>query len=115
MISFLTESWFPAKRNGDFQAPDKWWILPRIIHGDFQMMLSDFDEKQLFYTIPDFHDTRKRYAKLKADVVAVPCGRVAEVREELDWLLSVEDEAYQLTNLYNAGKLPLRVTHNVSA
>ena len=31
MISFLTESWFPAKRNGDFQAPDKWWILPRII------------------------------------------------------------------------------------
>ena len=32
MISFLTESWFPAKRNGDFQAPDKWWILPRIIH-----------------------------------------------------------------------------------
>ena len=32
MISFLMESWFPAKRNGDFQAPDKWWILPRIIH-----------------------------------------------------------------------------------
>lgn len=32
MISFLTESWFPAKRNGDFQAPDRWWILPRIIH-----------------------------------------------------------------------------------
>lgn len=34
------------------------------------------------------------------------------MREELDWLLSVEDEACQLTDLYKAGKLPLRVTHN---
>lgn len=80
--------------------------------GDFQMMLSDFDAEQLFYTIPDFHDTRKRYAKLKEDAIADPCGRAAEVRAELDWLLSVEDEACQLTDLYNAGKLPLRVTHN---
>ena len=80
--------------------------------GDFQMMLSDFDASQLFYTIPDFHDTRKRYEKLKADAAADPCGRVREARAELDWLLSVEDEACRLTDLYRAGKLPLRVTHN---
>ena len=80
--------------------------------GDFQMMLSDFDAEQLYYTIPDFHDTRKRYAKLREDAKADPCGRVAEVRAELDWLLSVEDEACRLTDLYNAGELPLRVTHN---
>ena len=80
--------------------------------GDFQMMLSDFDASQLFYTISDFHTTRKRYAKLKEDMEADPCGRVAEVRQELDWLLSVEDEACKLTDLFNEGKLPLRVTHN---
>lgn len=80
--------------------------------GDFQMMLSDFNASQLFYTIPDFHDTRKRYEKLKADAAADPCGRVREARAELDWLLSVEDEACRLTDLYRAGKLPLRVTHN---
>ena len=80
--------------------------------GDFQMMLSDFDASQLFYTIPDFHDTRKRYAKLKEDMEADPCGRMAEVQQELDWLLSVEDEACKLTDLFNEGKLPLRVTHN---
>ncbi len=34
------------------------------------------------------------------------------MRQELDWLLSVEDEACKLTDLYEAGKLPLRVTHN---
>ena len=80
--------------------------------GDFQMVLSDFDASQLYYTIPDFHDTRKRYAKLKADAAEDPCGRVGEVRDCLDWLLSVEDEACRLTDLYNAGELPLRVTHN---
>ena len=80
--------------------------------GDFQMMLSKFDASSLYYTIPDFHNTRKRYEKLKADMAEDPCGRVAEVREELDWLLSVEDEACKLTDLYEAGELPLRVTHN---
>ena len=80
--------------------------------GDFQMMLSEFDASSLYYTIPDFHNTRKRYEKLKADMAEDPCGRVAEVREELDWLLSVEDEACKLTDLYEAGELPLRMTHN---
>ena len=80
--------------------------------GDFQMMLSKFDASSLYYTIPDFHNTRKRYEKMKADMAADPCGRVSEVQEELDWLLSVEDEACKLTDLYEAGELPLRVTHN---
>ena len=80
--------------------------------GDFQMMLSDFDVSQLYYTIPDFHNTRKRYEKFKEDVAADPCGRVREVQEEIDWLLSAEDEACRLTDLYAAGELPLRVTHN---
>ncbi len=80
--------------------------------GDFQMVLSDFDVSQLFYTIPDFHDTRKRYEKLIADANADPCGRVAEARAELDYLFSVQQQACRLTDLYNEGKLPLRVTHN---
>ena len=80
--------------------------------GDFQMMLSDFDASQLFYTIPDFHNTRKRYAKLREDMESDPCGRVGAVKAGLDWLLAAEDEACRLTDLFNAGQLPLRVTHN---
>ena len=80
--------------------------------GDFQTVLSDFDASGLYYTIPDFHDTRKRYQKLISDANADPCGRVKEVREELDYLFSVIDEACALTDLYNGGTLPLRVTHN---
>ena len=80
--------------------------------GEFQMQLADFDASELFVTIPDFHDTRKRYEKLEADVLADPCGMVAEVKEEVDWLLSVKDRACSLTDLFRAGELPLRVTHN---
>lgn len=80
--------------------------------GDFQTVLSDFDASQLYYTIPDFHDTRKRYEKLIRDANEDPCGRVKEVREELDYLFSVMDEACRLTDLFYEGRLPLRVTHN---
>ena len=80
--------------------------------GEFQMNLSDFDASQLYYTIPDFHDTRKRYQTLIADAEKDECGRVKEVRNELDYLLSVQDEACRLTDMLNAGALPLRVTHN---
>ena len=78
--------------------------------GSFQMMLSDFDASSLYYTIPDFHNTRKRYAKLREDMESDPCGRVGAVKAELDWLLSVEERACALTDLYERGELPLRVT-----
>ena len=80
--------------------------------GDFQMILKDFDAAQLSYTIPDFHNTRKRYETLIADAEKDELGRVASVREELDYLLSVQDTACRLTDMLNAGELPLRVTHN---
>ena len=80
--------------------------------GEFQMQLSDFDSTQLYETIPDFHNTRKRYEKLIADAQADPKGRVAEVREELDYLLSVQDLACRMTDMQVRGELPVRVTHN---
>ena len=80
--------------------------------GEFQNQLSDFDITQLFETIPDFHNTRKRYEQLEAAVAADPVGRVAEVQEELAYLESVKDLACTLTDMQMAGKLPLRVTHN---
>ena len=91
---------------------------PRIIcnageaFGEFQMLLSDFDAGRLYETIPDFHNTKKRYEKLIADAQTDPMRRLAEVQEEYKWLLSVRGKACQLTELYEEGELPLRVTHN---
>ncbi len=80
--------------------------------GAFQTDLSDFDSNELFETIPNFHNTTKRFESLAAIVAADPCGKVAEVREELDYLFSVQEMACRLTTLWEQGKLPLRVTHN---
>ena len=80
--------------------------------GEFQMDLSDFDITKLYETIPDFHNTRKRYETFIASVQANKAGRADEVREEIDYLLSVQDLACRLTDLNREGKLPLRVTHN---
>lgn len=80
--------------------------------GEFQMQLADFDLSQLIETIPGFHNTRKRYESLEEAIKLDPKSRVAEVREEIDWLLSVKDQACRLTDLQQEGVLPLRVTHN---
>lgn len=80
--------------------------------GEFQMDLNDFDITQLIETIPDFHNTRQRYANFRKAVEENKAGRVSEVQQEIDFLLSVEDLACRLTDLQQEGKLPLRVTHN---
>ena len=93
-------------------------IDPAIIHnagkafGEFQVQLADFDITQLYETIPNFHNTKERYAQLVRAMEADPVGRVAEVREELDYLLSVKEMACKLTDMQEKGELPLRVTHN---
>ena len=80
--------------------------------GEFQMLLGDFDVALLHETIPDFHNTRKRYAKLEEDVRNDPLSKVKEVRAELDWLLLVKEQACRLTDMQQRSELPLRVTHN---
>ena len=80
--------------------------------GEFQMELSDFDITELTETIPGFHNTRQRYENFIAAVRENKSGRADAVREEIEWLLSVQDLACKLTDLQKEGKLPLRVTHN---
>ncbi|MDO5400275.1 MAG: aminoglycoside phosphotransferase family protein [Eubacteriales bacterium] len=80
--------------------------------GQFQMDLADFDIHELTETIPGFHNTRSRYEALIRSVEANKSGRASQVREEIDFLLSVQDLACKLTDLQRAGQLPLRVTHN---
>lgn len=83
-----------------------------IAFGEFQNQLSDFEIGLLHETIPNFHNTRDRYNKFRQTISEDEAGRVTEVKEEIEWLLSVEDLACRLTDLQQAGELPLRVTHN---
>ncbi len=80
--------------------------------GDFQRRLSDFDASGLVESIPDFHNTKKRYADFLAVVESDPVGRVASVREEIDFIVSRADRASVIVDALASGELPLRVTHN---
>ncbi len=80
--------------------------------GSFQNMLGDFDADTLFETISDFHNTPKRIQTLLDDVAKDEAGRVKSVKEEIDYIYSVRDEAGRLTEMLKNGELPLRVTHN---
>lgn len=80
--------------------------------GEFQMILGDFDASQLTETIPNFHNTRKRFEKMEADIMEDPYGLVKDVKDEIDYILSVKDKACTLVDMLAKGKLPLRVTHN---
>ena len=80
--------------------------------GKFQSILSDYPIDSLFDTIPDFHNTAKRFETFKKSVAENRAGRAAGVRREIDFILSREDDMSRLTGLLENGILPLRVTHN---
>ena len=80
--------------------------------GRFQRMLKDYPADTLYETIPRFHDTEDRLAKLKAAVEADVMGRVKDVQPELDFVRQREADCSVALQALREGKLPLRVTHN---
>lgn len=80
--------------------------------GNFQTQLSDFDGSVLHETIPDFHNTHKRLETLFSHVEDNPCGRVAEVQKEIDYIASVREKSAELSVRFAKGEIPKRVTHN---
>ena len=83
-----------------------------LAFGRFQQLLSDFPAETLTETIPEFHNTVDRYRQFKEAVASDPVGRLAGVREEVEFLLAREERGTQLQRMRENGELPLRVTHN---
>ena len=80
--------------------------------GGFQQQLKDFPAGSLHEVIPNFHNTPDRYRIFREVLAADPMGRAKDVRDEIRFALDREEEAAALTDLLQAGQLPLRVTHN---
>lgn len=83
-----------------------------LAFGRFQQMLSDFPADSLYETIPEFHNTIDRFRQLKESIAANPCGRLAEVEDEVAFLLAREQLGGTLQRMRENGTLPVRVTHN---
>lgn len=80
--------------------------------GRFQRMLAQFPSDTLHETIVGFHDTKARFARFEQVVSEDKCGRAAEVRAEIDFVLARKETAEVLGRMQQEGQLPLRVTHN---
>lgn len=80
--------------------------------GKFQNELADFDASALYESIPDFHNTRKRFNNLKASIEANKSGRASSVKSEIEFALSYEKYVDAIINGIADKTIPLRVTHN---
>lgn len=83
-----------------------------VAFGNFQRLLAGYDASTLHETIAKFHDTRNRFANFKKALEADPCGRAKDVQPEIEFVLAREKDCAVLMDQLEAGKLPLRVTHN---
>ncbi|MDD6176159.1 MAG: aminoglycoside phosphotransferase family protein, partial [Firmicutes bacterium] len=80
--------------------------------GKFQRLLADYPAATLHETIPQFHDTGKRFRDFCAAVQNDKAGRKSLVADEISFVLAREKDCTIVTGLIAAGKMPLRVTHN---
>jgi hypothetical protein len=80
--------------------------------GQFQNELMDLPSDSLIETIPDFHNTRKRYDTLMAAIENDPHNRAIDVNDEIKFITEHESIVDILIDLNSKGEIPTRTTHN---
>ncbi len=80
--------------------------------GTFQALLSDLPGKRLFETIPDFHNTPKRFVTLEKAIESDHCNRARTARKEIDFALKQKTWISTLLDAQARGDIPERITHN---
>ncbi|MDB6058232.1 MAG: N-acetylhexosamine 1-kinase, partial [Verrucomicrobiales bacterium] len=80
--------------------------------GDFQSLLVDLPGERLVETIPDFHNTRKRFAALQKAVENDHLNRADESKKEIEFALKHENIVDVFLNALAKKKIPERITHN---
>ena len=84
-----------------------------VAFGKFQKLLADFPADSLYETIPDFHNTEKRYkTEFLPAVENNLSGRKNTCLDEIEFVKAREEYCSRFVNMIAQGKLPLRVTHN---
>ncbi len=80
--------------------------------GAFQRDLADLPPPRLHETIPDFHNTPRRFQALETAIAEDRVGRVRHVRREIEFARARREAAGRLVGLLRDGRLPERITHN---
>lgn len=80
--------------------------------GDFQKLLVDIPGERLTETIPDFHNTPKRFEAFEAALAADKAGRAKDIEAEIQFLMDRKSDCSKLLDLNAQGLIPERITHN---
>lgn len=80
--------------------------------GRFLKQLGEYPAESLYETIPQFHDTRKRFRDFVEAERKDVKNRARVCRSEIDFVLAREKDCGTLMEQLEDGVLPLRVTHN---
>jgi Ser/Thr protein kinase RdoA (MazF antagonist) len=127
LVRALDEKAFYKSEEGDYwrsyifiEGAQTYQVVENLNHfynsgkalGKFQQLLSDFPADKLYETIPNFHNTEKRFEDFMNSVKKNTAGRLDKVASEVEFVMKRYDDTKVLTNLVKEGMLPLRVTHN---
>jgi len=80
--------------------------------GEFQRLVAGLGGARLHETIPDFHNTRSRFEKLRGAAAADSRERLDSARPEWDFIRAREGIVDVLCALQAGGEIPERITHN---
>jgi thiamine kinase-like enzyme len=80
--------------------------------GRFQSLIADLPEPRLHDTIPDFHNTPKRFSRFQEVLAANKLNRAHDCQSEIEFALGCQDLAKVLLTMFERGEIPERITHN---
>jgi len=100
-----------AVTHDTLESPQMAYEAARMF-GWFQRMLTDLPEPPLHDTIPDFHDTPKRFQAFQDILRRDPHNRAQGAKPEIDFVLKHTEICNVLLNQAEQGFFPVRITHN---
>jgi hypothetical protein len=118
---------FYVDRNGEFwrtfvfveraqtfeavQTPDQ-AFQAGCAFGEFQSLLVDLPGNKLIETIPNFHNSRNRFAALLKAIQDDHSNRAVGARPEIEFAMKREKCVGQILDAMARGRIPERITHN---
>ncbi|HEV2208767.1 MAG TPA: aminoglycoside phosphotransferase family protein [Verrucomicrobiae bacterium] len=93
------------------QSPPQAYQAGRAF-GHFQHLLVDLPGERLLETIPDFHNTRKRFTALQQAIQNDHYNRAKDAKAEIQFALEREPIVDVFLQAMAKGRIPERITHN---
>ena len=107
MYNYITNA-----RTFDKSVNDEMFYNVGSAFGHFVRMLDKYPIDELKETIPDFHNSKKRFFSFIKDVREDRVQRVNEVLEEINFIVDRRDTFNVIVDMLEDKIIPYRVTHN---